>query len=297
MLLLIPNYFQLTDFFNVKDTKKLYLKDLFDIQIGLLEDKYELQEDGLKKNERFFYLRISSLETADWKSVKSIEDLEKNEERLTQKRERAGRADKKSIKIPLPVNRILTKDDYLITTRGVLRGLSMRNAEKIFTDSVKMVPSHHFMTLRPRGILSDFSIPYLHLILDTLVQSLSTFQEKKKKEEWVLRKLKYEKELSNLKSLMSRDEKEEDRLNILERKLATMEDYAEKSLFPVQNILSIKDIENIEITILWNREDQDNMVNEYQKIQDAVRQAVEKKEAFEEHFAILSGTSKSKMDN
>jgi hypothetical protein len=62
---------------------------------------------------------------------------------------------------------LLTKDDYLISVRGMPTGYSLVNVDEIETHN--FVPTHHFIRLRPLKTFTR-NIRYAHLLLDQLVK-------------------------------------------------------------------------------------------------------------------------------
>jgi hypothetical protein len=257
-----------------KEFKKLPLKELFDIQIGLVEDKYGNNFEGMKETDRLFFVRLSSISHSQH-SFKSLEDLIEEDVRISLKREKAGRLNSSKPLLPVPVARLMKKEDYLITSRGKLNGFSMNKViNTIGRPDVHFVPSHHFITLRPSRLL-DFHIPYLHFILDSLIGSIEGQQKIKKQREWEERKEKYRFEYKSLKAQSKLNERDKKRLKMLEVRIQQMDnrDESGQPYEPLLNVLSIKDIEHLEIKLLWNKNDQEKLMEKHRELELALEDA------------------------
>jgi hypothetical protein len=89
----------------------------------------------------------------------------------------------------IPNHKLIRNTDYLITLRGRPKGFSM--LKSIEPNHPKLASSNHFIHIRPRQTqIESMHIPYLHLLLDILVEKkiYTIFEEKKKNEDTLGRK-------------------------------------------------------------------------------------------------------------
>lgn len=191
-----------------KNLRKVKLDDVFSIKTGLLElpwdEYYTLDSSGNKMNVRI--LRMGSFDSYHRK-IKTKEQLEKAEERLLEYRKlrekRSGpRKEKKSDqrvgeKKLIDFEKLISKDDYVINTRtlgeeviingySMLKSLSNSEIETLGPLSI----SHHFIVLKPRKSMLNLHVPFLHMMLDivvdrvlpTMVESLGVIKAKELKD-------------------------------------------------------------------------------------------------------------------
>lgn len=153
------------------------LASIFDIRIGLVKDRYlnrtrdsgeevhfvtlksftnvtGKKEDG-SLNE---YFQLSQLDPYWLQSLKnnalnSSSDLHSNRDEPE--------------RIPVKDDKVLKKEDYLITIRGMPFGYSLLNNSEL--ETLSLVPTHHLIRLRPLDG-NGMYIPYFHLLLDHLVK-------------------------------------------------------------------------------------------------------------------------------
>lgn len=169
--------------------KKVKLDDIFSIKTGLLElpgeEYYSLDSSGNDVNVRI--LRMGSFDSSQRK-IKSIDQLEKAEQRLIEfrkQREKQSKSTKNKKTAPqkkekkiIDFEKLLDKDDYVINTRNlgdvIINGYSLLkclNAEEL----QKLGPlaiSHHFIVLRPRKSMLNLHVPFLHMMLDIVVDKV-----------------------------------------------------------------------------------------------------------------------------
>jgi|688.fasta_scaffold270838_3 hypothetical protein len=162
--------------------KTIRLDDLFQIQTGLLEgpsiDYYT--DEQFDKKSQLRILRMGSFNpvTRKLKSKKELDDADKrlNEFRIYREKDKKSRtkilAKEKRVVAP---NKILDEDDYVINTRSVgempITGYSIRKSseEGDFKSLGQVSISHHFIVLKPRKSSLPLFVPFLHLMLDVLV--------------------------------------------------------------------------------------------------------------------------------
>jgi len=155
------------------------LDDLFDIKLGMIEDRYHpYTSEG---SEKVGFLSISSFEDVDGKDAQEDEtdeqqfnqiDEVKVKRSLEKQKEKKVTQNPKKQAVPLSYiseNRLLQRNDYLISMRGFPTGFSLYNTKLINSGQYRLVASNHFVQLRPRTP-EDVYVPYLHLLLDLLVQ-------------------------------------------------------------------------------------------------------------------------------
>lgn len=153
------------------------LADLFDIQLGLIEDRYKKQT---KDGKSVYILNYKSFQNNDsTKAPLFITRYDQYNILDFQKLIKAGISDSKKyedndlLKPVIPEKKLLTINDYLITIRGQPKGYSMfrsYNSKKFNADFPNIVATNHFVRLRPK-VLLEMHIPYLHLILDSIVEN------------------------------------------------------------------------------------------------------------------------------
>jgi hypothetical protein len=165
------------------------LGDLFDVNMGIIEDRYQkttkdgsdvyvlnlkafTNNDSVRASQ--FINRYDQYNLLDFKKVlKSREELVENADAVKLDQEKPFISEKK----------LLSKNDYLITIRGQPKGYSiLRSFEsKEFKGRFpKIVSTNHFVRLRPKVVL-DMHVPYLHLLLDSIVENQlrNLFEQKK----------------------------------------------------------------------------------------------------------------------
>jgi hypothetical protein len=165
------------------------LGDLFDVNMGIIEDRYQKMT---KEGSDVYVLNLKSFTNND--SVKETQFINRYDQYnlLDFKKvlSTKGKSDKNSVtfledaeKPFISEKKLLTKNDYLITIRGQPKGYSiLRSYEnKEFKGRFpNIVATNHFVRLRPKIVL-DMHIPYLHLLLDSIVENQlrNLFEQKK----------------------------------------------------------------------------------------------------------------------
>jgi hypothetical protein len=195
MLLLIPRHFLECPHIPEADADDI-LDNLFDIRLGLIEDRYlHLTNDArqpvyfitgkaftnipdFKGKMTFVYNEWEQLNDLDPDWIKSIEDgtmqiknQEKDLDETGKLSERKGYIKEK---------RLLRQSDFLISIRGLPRGFSLLKFDQLKKHHI--VPSHYFVKLSPR-YPGEFNLEYLHIILDqfTKHELVNSFLELQKK--------------------------------------------------------------------------------------------------------------------
>jgi len=180
LLLLLNNLFEMP-----KGDQNYRLKDLFEINIGLIEDKFNKMTIESKEEVMFINLKaaeddnrqISKLTIIDYHTTNLIDYIELEKKNLPIKID--------SSKLGVPDDRVLTSSDYLISIRGRPKGFSV--SKSLDPNKRKLVASHHFIQIRPMAWTRNINmfVPYLHLLLDIIleVEVLQKFKDKKDIEE------------------------------------------------------------------------------------------------------------------
>ena len=175
LLLNLPEYIIESERFPACDTK-CSIASLFDVSMGLIEDRYH---HGTKTNpdEWVDFLRIGSFKLNDEvKNAWNLSDYERRnivdvvEIKKQKEKKLSAIADDKEGKVEksfIHEKKILTKDDYLFSIRGIPKGYSMQRS--IEHKNMRLVASHHFIQVRPLpGV--DLHIPFIHLLFDLIVE-------------------------------------------------------------------------------------------------------------------------------
>ena len=180
LLLLLNNLFEMP-----KGDQNYRLRDLFEINIGLIEDKFNKMTIESKEEVMFINLKaaeddnrqISKLTLIDYHTTNLIDYIELEKKNLPIKID--------SSKLGVPDDRVLTSSDYLISIRGRPKGFSV--SKSLDPNKRKLVASHHFIQIRPMALIKNMNmyVPYLHLLLDIIleVEVLQKFEDKKEEEE------------------------------------------------------------------------------------------------------------------
>jgi hypothetical protein len=143
----------------MKNTPKseLYsLKDLFEIQTGIVEDNYSLS--GTEKKKEIEFLKINSF-TKDGELIPNLKT--KSPKRKFSKQD----PEIKEIK----EDKIIQEYDILIYTRGVPRGFFAKRFLNV--TEKKFVATHHFIYLRPLLHTTKFNMSYLNLMIELFIQN------------------------------------------------------------------------------------------------------------------------------
>jgi hypothetical protein len=114
------------------DVNTQLLKDLFEIRVGLVDNHREYSHDGDSIEPKIKLIQVSDLLDIPY-----------------QKTEKLNKDVDNSIK-KVPYGLQLKKDDYLIQTRGKISGHRGSEIIEKYRKEYYLVPSHHFIILRPR---------------------------------------------------------------------------------------------------------------------------------------------------
>lgn len=165
------------------DCSKWKISDLFDVTSGILEERYldfYVNEVGVKQDVRF--IRMDTIRENE-NTIKLPELREKIERNLEEKAKiisdgKQYKTDRvKVVQKEIPLEKILKPNDYLISTRGNPRGISLSDYDfKLYSDIYSnLVPTHHFIVLRPKAAIIEnkmISIQLLHLVLNLVVENV-----------------------------------------------------------------------------------------------------------------------------
>jgi len=167
LLLLLSDLKDVSDLPN--QTRLCKIEDLFEVSVGVLEDRCSKTIKNLK--EPLIFLRASSF---DENGV--LVDLQKlnaiNKSIKTKRNSKLDLFSSSAIDenlITLGIKKILKSEDYLIYTRGIPKGFSLLKSNQI--DKINAVANHQFVCLRPRTDIQEIHVPYLHFILDLLIEN------------------------------------------------------------------------------------------------------------------------------
>ena len=183
------------------DCSKWKIADLFEVNSGLLEERflnYYTDDSGQKKEIGF--IRMDTIREND-DAVELPEQRRKIELELEEKAKRMTdgkpkKTDRIKVQKEIPPEKILKSDDFLISTRGEPKGISLLNFE--FNDFSNLVPTHHFIVLRPNAALIKnkmMSVELLHMMLKLIVEKI--FKEKYKEKIEQIKKHKQEQATEN----------------------------------------------------------------------------------------------------
>jgi hypothetical protein len=154
------------------------LENLFDIRLGLIEDRYLHLTQESESPVHFITVKSftdvpekdkTQVLGAELSQLKKLDPswLEKLKQQSENQRiEGKGIRDNKK-RVLVKSDSILAKDDYLISVRGRPTGYSLLNVNEIETHN--FVPTHHFIRLRPLKTFTRNNL-YAHLIMNQLVK-------------------------------------------------------------------------------------------------------------------------------
>jgi hypothetical protein len=154
------------------------LDNLFDVCLGLIEDRYlhltkesempvhfitvkSFTDVPEKDKTQVLGAELSQLKKLDPSWVGTL-----NKQNENQKVEEKGLREIKK-RVLVKSDSLLAKDDYLISVRGRPTGYSLLNVDEL--NNYNFVPTHHFIRLRPLKAFTK-NIQYAHLLLDQLVK-------------------------------------------------------------------------------------------------------------------------------
>ena len=150
MLLLLFPYPPVNVDQSTNDVNTQLLKDLFEIRVGLVDNHREYTLDGDSIEPKIKLIQVSDLLDIPY-----------------QKTEKPNKGVDNSIK-KVPSSSRLEKYDYLIQTRGKISGHRGSEILEKYPGEYYLVPSHHFIILRPRQ-KNYLNNKYLYFILDLIV--------------------------------------------------------------------------------------------------------------------------------
>ena len=178
MFLLIPRHLLETPSIPETDTTDI-LDNLFDIRLGLIEDRYlHLTSDkkepvyfitaksftnvpNTKDQLTFVYNEWEQLKNLDPDWTKAIENGNMLKENQEKDLDESGKISER--KGYIKENRLLQQHDFLISIRGEPRGYSMLKLDQL--KRYNIVASHYFEKLTPR-YPGKFNLEYLHIIME-----------------------------------------------------------------------------------------------------------------------------------
>lgn len=150
------------------DVNTQLLKDLFEIRVGLVDNHREYSLDGDSIEPKIKLIQVSDLLDIPY-----------------QKTEKLNKEVDNSIK-KVPYGLLLEKYDYLIQTRGKISGHRGSEILKKYRGEYYLVPSHHFIILRPRRKIY-LNEKYFHFVLDLIVNRINDYiKEQKTKDKKIL---------------------------------------------------------------------------------------------------------------
>jgi hypothetical protein len=263
----------------LESKKNLY--ELFDIFVGVTEDKYNNIIEGV--DSPAFLLRLSSINEYD-NTIKHRNELIENDKKIDLFRSRRSikmRAESEKMKIPYKF--LLQKDDYIITNRGTTRIVSMRKALELDTKVDHFVATQQFLYLRPKEITKSYDVKYVDILIETLAISLNLKQEYSKdtiiklKEGHTLNFEIFEvgQPVSIINKINGANEKIKDGTHsgfIIDDKkesrirFTTKDGIIEAITKSLINVNTVKELEAIELNISENIYAQQGLVKEYEKV-------------------------------
>ena len=266
------------------------LHELFELFTGVNEDKYgsEIQIEGEIK--KITLLRLSSINEKENNTIKSKNELEELERDLREMRnKKKGNEYSPMAKAVIADEKfLLSKNDYLITTRGEVRVVNLKVTFENHDIPNEVVPTQHFICLRPRkNTIRQYQKEYL----DIIVQQIAEYLQNRSKEKNICQlklklntggKLDYQlfKEGQKIIVIDKQGNIEPWQKNTLYQYTATnLDNPNQKNIkFTVKNgvieeipkaqfnIISIKELEAIEINIDEDEESRASLVSQYKKM-------------------------------
>ncbi|QOW09770.1 hypothetical protein Q73A0000_05005 [Kaistella flava (ex Peng et al. 2021)] len=224
------------------ETKEYSFGDLFDLQAGIVEDKYSaITTDQQEKVE---FVKINSF-TED--GVLMMEHQSENPKEIS--RTKAKRKTAKDVQLKtVTESKVIQENDFLIYTRGKPRGFS---GKKFLMDADKnYVATHHFIYLRPRVNVLDIDMTYLHLMLDLYTRKDLTenYERKINEKRWT----------QNMGNSISIKELKDLKITLLKDRFSQQKVVLEYELKQKEYQNSIKDLKDLENCMRSNNFDIDN---------------------------------------
>jgi len=263
----------------LESKKNLY--ELFDIFVGVSEDKYNNTIEGI--DSPAFLLRLSSINEYD-NTIKHRDALIENEKKIDLFRSRRVmkfRTERE--KMTIPYKFLLQKEDYIITNRGTTRIISMRKAMELDTKVEYFVATQQFLYLRPKEETKKYDSKYVDILIETLTKNLN--QKKVYSENTIIKlkeghRLKFENfEVGQPVSIVNKktganeeitdgtyfayiiDNNTESRI-----RFSTKEGIIEEITKSLINVITVKELEAIELNISENLFAQMELVKAYEKV-------------------------------
>lgn len=144
------------------ETKEYLFNDLFEMLTGVVDSKGALRTS--EDHSDIAILRINSF--TDEGAL--IENIETGTDTNSASKSGAGKGDIILSANTISESKIITRNDFIIYTRGLPKGFSALRFVK--TEEDRFAASHHFIYLRPRLGLINIYVPYLHLMLELFVK-------------------------------------------------------------------------------------------------------------------------------
>lgn len=290
----IPMFFFFLD--GLESKKNLF--ELFDIFVGVTEDKYNNQIDGL--DSPTFLLRLSSINEFD-NTIKHRDELieiEKKIELFRSRREMTFKSEREKTNIPEKF--LLKKEDYIITNRGATRIISMRKAMELDTKVENFVATQQFLYLRPKEKTKTYNYKYLDILLEAIANDLNKKQEFTYKTIIKLKEgytLKFEKfEVGQSVSIIDKKGSEEkisdgkhfayiiDNNKENRIRFSTSNGIIEEITKSLINIITVKELEAIELNLSENNFAQSKLIEDYEKVYYGLETAKRNFEIFTEEL-------------
>lgn len=298
----ITNFMKISTMFfflleGLESKKNLY--ELFDIFVGVTEDKYNNTIDGL--NSPAFLLRLSSINEFD-NTIKHRNELIEIEKKIDLFRSRrAYRFRPEREKLNIPVKFLLKKEDYIITNRGTTRIIPMRKAMELDTQVENFVATQQFIYLRPREKTKKYQHKYLDILLEAIVNDLNKKNDLTNHPIIKLKEghsLKFEKfEVGQSVSIINKNGSEEkigegmhfayftDNNNKENRiRFSTSNGVIDEITKSLVNIITVKELEAIELNISEHEHAQKKLIDDYEKVYYGLETAKRNFEIFNEEL-------------
>lgn len=144
------------------ETKEYLFNDLFEMLTGVVDSKGQVRSN--EDNSDIQFLRINSFTDEGTLSENREIGINGNSK---SKKGAVKDASVLSTSI-ISESKIITKNDFVIYTRGVPKGFSALKFMQTGED--RYAASHHFIYLRPRLSLINLYVPYLHIMLELFVK-------------------------------------------------------------------------------------------------------------------------------
>jgi hypothetical protein len=279
-------------------SEKRNLFELFDIFVGVPEDKYTNTMDGIPTP--IFLLRLSSIIESD-NAIKFKDDLIELEKRIELLRSKKENTLKTAIeKTSIPTKFLLNESDYIITNRGIPRIISIRKVMGLDTNVEHFAATQQFLYLRPKEETKNYHYKYVDILIQTIENHLQSKQDISKVKNIVLKeghKLVFDKfEVGQPISIQHKnggDNEIKDGnyvANILDKHKESKIKFSIKGGIikeinrSILNVVTVKELESIELNVITDQNERLELIKEYEKLFYKLEEAKQEYKKFTENL-------------